>query len=90
MSKFADMSDPKLIAAERKQWRAEHGRKRGPSDNQLIEWRKAWWKAYHVSMRKAWLDEHPGERALPEHFCDLDYPAPGFNRWATKGAALDG
>lgn len=50
----------------------------------LIEWRIAKNAAADAVMRQAWLDEHPGEPPLPEHFCVLDRPFPGHKRWAAK------
>jgi hypothetical protein len=39
---------------------------------------------YMRKMRRAYRRDHPGEAPLPEHFCELDNPYPGFKRWAAK------
>lgn len=57
---------------------------RAVRDGNLIEWRKAKAAAADKAMRKAWLDEHPGEQPLPEHLCALDHPYPRYKQWAAK------
>jgi hypothetical protein len=42
--------------------------------------RAAAYKRADKAMRRAWLNEHPGD-PLPEHLCELDNPFPGQKRW---------
>jgi hypothetical protein len=51
--------------------------------NKIIQEQAKAGQAYHRKMRSVYRREHPGDE-LPEHFCELDHPYPGFKRWAAK------
>src|SRR6185503_13466333 len=74
------------LRSERVQWEIEHAGDGypGPDSAALMSWRRDKARAADKAMREAWLLEHPGEEALPEHLCALDHPYPGFKRWAAK------
>jgi len=69
------------LAAERKQWLAEHpGRKFPGYTAEVMAWRRASYRKADRAMRRAWLKDHPGD-PLPEHLCALDHPFRGQARW---------